>query len=115
MKSPIFHCGLFCGLSLLLASCASIDSTPTPTLAAAENVAPIGEDLTLAPVVVQVQPAPLSQDDIVCKKEIVTGTHQIREVCESRRERATQRRSAQEWLRSGGFRGGGTVVGGGRR
>ena len=105
----------------LLASCASNGPPPNAlpagnaTSVEAAEPAPVDADLTLQPIVVSVRPAVITGDQIVCSEEAVTGTHQVLEVCESRAARERQRRSAQEWLRTGGFSGGGTVVSSGRR
>lgn len=76
----------------------------------AQQVADLSEDLA----VMTINPPSLSEDDVLCAEQAVTGTHRIREICRTRAERDRQRRQAQEWLRSGGLLGGGTVVGGWR-
>jgi uncharacterized lipoprotein YmbA len=97
----------------LLTACAS---RPVPTAAqlaasgsAALSAAEVDQIKTKAKIV-RVEVPPPSLDDVVCRRETPTGTHQARRVCRTRGEMAVERASAQEWLRSGGRRGGGSVV-----
>jgi len=101
-------------LPLLLAACTSgpavpdASSGPDAALAAesAHDVPPLSGN----PVVLEVVGALSTDDDVVCRRENVTGTHQKREICTTRAARREEQRDAQEWMRSGGLRGGATRV-----
>ncbi len=88
-------------LPLIASGCASHEPVP---VASGETIA----DMSLNPIVITVAAIPATVDTVDCRDEQVTGTHQDREVCLTRSARAAQRRAAQEFLRSGGFSGGGT-------
>ena len=57
-------------------------------------------------VVVTLVPGPAADDDTICRRETVTGTHRPRTICRTRAERRAMRSSAQDWYRSGGRDGG---------
>jgi len=90
----------------LAAGCTTtaVERVDSAARASAEPVA----GAALQPTVIQVGPARPSADDLICSVEEVTGTHQKRDVCLTRSERAWMRSQAQEWMRSGGLTGGTT-------
>ncbi len=88
----------------LAAGCTTtaVERAGSAAQASAEPVA----GAALQPTVVEVGPARPSADDLICRLEEVTGTHQRRDLCLTRGERARMRSQAQEWMRSGGLTGG---------
>jgi len=109
------HCSrIVLTLPFLLAACASgpaaLDARPKPDASiaaeAAAKVLPLSGDT----VVLQAGGVPATDDDVICRRENVTGTHQKREICTTRVARRQEQRDAQEWMRSGGLRGGATRV-----
>lgn len=94
-------------LSAFVLGCASPAPEPEPELPT--PVATVS-DAEIEPVVLRLVVVPPSADDYLCNDEAVTGSHQSREICKTRAQRAFERAQAQEWLRSGGYYGGGTNV-----
>lgn len=93
---------------LLLAACAAQPSAPEQPAAPPEPVADAQTDaeaVSADVTVVRIDPAPPSDDELICFRESVTGSHQKREVCATVAERRARRRDAQEWYTSGGHRG----------
>src|SRR5690606_16633958 len=64
--------------------------------AASPDAAPIAGEVD------SVAPAGGSDEQTVCRTEIVTGPHRPTTVCLTRAERRAMREAAQEWYRSGG-------------
>lgn len=95
----------------LFAACLVGCATP-PAELVSDVAVPVAQvrDGTLEPIVLNVVVVAPSPDDYLCNEETVTGSHQEREVCKTRAQRAFERAQAQEWLRSGGYYGGGTSV-----
>ena len=94
-------------ISACLIGCAT--SAPELASEAAAAAASL-RDESLEPVVLNVVVVAPNPDDYLCDAETVTGSHQEREVCKTRAQRAFERTQAQEWLRSGGIYGGITSV-----
>lgn len=96
----------------LLSACAS-QPVPTAAQVAASNAALSAaevERVKTKATVVEVEVPPPTLDNVICRRETPTGTHQSRRVCRTRGQMTVERESAQEWLRSGGRRGGASVV-----
>ena len=55
--------------------------------------------------VVAITPEPITDDSVVCRDEVITGSHIPRRRCMTRRQIREARIRAQNWLRTRGFGG----------
>jgi hypothetical protein len=60
------------------------------------------QPLAAAPTVVQIARSRLEDDEPVCRKQTVTGSHRPRVVCQTAAQRSATREAAQKWYRTGG-------------
>lgn len=59
---------------------------------------------------IELKPRPPTDDEVICRREVLTGSHWPREVCMTRGRREEIREKAQEWYRTGGREGSPSVV-----
>jgi hypothetical protein len=102
------------GLAWFLTACAAnivgpsrgLDSQEQNGDSAGENRSSANiAELAARAAVVNVEPNARTDDDTVCTKESVTGSHRSRTVCRTQAERRAVRSAAQEWFRTGGREG----------
>jgi hypothetical protein len=60
------------------------------------------QPLAASPAVVQMEPARVGNDEPVCRRQKVTGSHRPRVVCQTAAQRSATRAAAQEWHRTRG-------------
>jgi len=98
-------------LPLLLVACVSepvAEPNGLPQAGTTEGT-PGAQPLIGERVVLEVAQNPVD-DAVICRRESLTGTYQKRVVCRTRAERRETQRDAQDWMRSGGLRGGASRV-----
>jgi hypothetical protein len=94
---------LFSSVLLVLAatSCATnVETNVEPSNGAAARIAPVSTEpvATVAPASTAVANDP-DGSDVICRRQIVSGSHFQRRVCTTREERAAMQESAEELLR----------------
>jgi hypothetical protein len=88
----------FAGLAAALSyACAAT----APTLLAPQQVAAAVQPIAAA-ADAQVEPARLGDEEPVCRKQSVTGSHRPRVICQTAAQRRATREAAQAWYRTSG-------------
>jgi len=102
------------GLACLLSACAAgtegrapaAESQEATGAASAEHsTAQSVEAIAARAAIVNVEPDTRTDDDTICRKESVTGSHRSRTICQTQEQRRAVRSAAQEWFRTGGRQG----------
>jgi hypothetical protein len=97
------------GLIGLLCACAASPERPLSLQERpgreANETATAQDAEQIAGEVDSVAPSSGTDDETICRTEVVTGTHRPTTICLTRAERRAMRDAAQDWYRSGGRQG----------
>jgi hypothetical protein len=97
---------LFMCLAGFVGGCAANTGAHAPEALATASALSTEEVETIAERATAVTVAPTTPtDDVICRKEQITGSHRTKTVCQTQAERRAVRSEAQEWFRTGGREG----------